>query len=146
MEQQDYSAALEYLLDGLRRIQAADIVNEINQRIRLGKTRSLSAADLEEKNIRQKDVGTTQTLPLTPKEAFEEAISFLKSIVVEVPRFQQKIRSTFGEHIIWISDQNEMVETVLTNDKFSLEDITFSNQEVNLADNEFQKIKGYISE
>jgi hypothetical protein len=146
MTQQEYSDALEYLLTSLSAIQAQEIVIEITEQLRRGKTQEISATDLKEKKINQKDVGTTQTLPLDPQEAFEMAIEYLKSIIIEVPLYAEKISGLFGNNIIWNPDQDERIQFTFSEFKFSLNDISYKNSEIDEARNEIKIIKQLISE
>jgi hypothetical protein len=146
MTQQEYSDALEYLLTSLSAIQAQEIVIEITEQLRRGKTQEISATDLKEKKINQKDVGTTQTLPLDPQEAFEMAIEYLKSIIIELPLYAEKISGLFGNNIIWNPDQDERIQFTFSEFKFSLNDISYKNSEIDEARNEIKIIKQLISE
>src|SRR5579872_348947 len=146
MDEQEYSRALEYLLERLRTTGLTAVTNEINQRIRRGKTILKGKEDLVEKKIKQADVGKTQTLPLTPKESFESAIYYLKNIVLEFPLYQQSIRKTFGNHVVWMSDQNELLERVVNEDIFSLEQLTYNQEELTRSRIEFEIIEKIIAE
>ena len=121
-------------------------MNEINQRIRRGKTIIKGKEDLVAKNIKLTDVGSTQTLPLTARESFEEAIKYLKNIVLEFPLYQQSIRKTFGNNVVWMSDQSELVERATNEETFALEQLTYDPEELAKAGIEFEIIEKIIVE
>ncbi len=146
MNEQEYSRALEYLFGRLRDTGLSTVMNEINQRIRRGKTIIKGKEDLVAKKIKLADVGSTQTLPLTPKESFEEAIQYLKNIVLEFPLYQQSIRKAFGNNVVWTSDQSELLERVTNEDNFALEQLTYDPEELAKSRIEFEIIEKIIAE
>lgn len=145
---QEYTDLIDYLFNKLRDIQLNDIAEEINTRINRGKTVTLKdATDLKEKNIKQQEVGKTQTLPLTPKEAFEIAVDHLSKVIVEVPSYAKRITAAFGNNVVWESDQTHSLKSLNTTaNSFSLNDFTFDNSEINEASDLITLLKSFIKE
>lgn len=147
MTQTEYTDALDYLLTQLRQFQLTEIVEEINAQVNRGKTLTLrDTADLKAKNIKQSEVGKTQTLPLTSKEAFEVAITYLSKVIVDVPHYSKRIRDTFGHNIVWEYDQSQSMKSLNSAESFKIEAVTFNSEDIKKAIGELQKIKSYINE
>jgi hypothetical protein len=147
MTEQDYTNVLDYLLTKLRDLQLSEISEEINNQINRGKTLTLRDEwDLKEKNIKQSEVGKTQTLPLTSKEAFEVAINYLSKVIVDVPNYSKKIIETFGQNIIWEYDQTQSIKSLNASEGFAIDKISLDVGEIERAKIEFQKLKNYINE
>jgi hypothetical protein len=146
MTEQDYTNLLDYLLSQLRQLQMNDIAEEISAQINRGKTVTVDAADLKEKKIKQSEIGKTQTLPLTSKEAFEIAVDYLSKIIVEVPSYSNRISQVFGSNVSWEYDQTQSIKSLGTTDSFSLTTISFKADELQQASAEIQKIKAFIKE
>jgi hypothetical protein len=143
----EYTDALDYLLTQLRQFQLTEIVEEINTQINRGKTLTLrDAADLKAKNIKQSEVGKTQTLPLTSKEAFEVAITYLSKVIIDVPHYSKRIKETFGQNIVWEYDQSQSMKSLNSAESFKIDAVTFTSEEIDKARSELQKIKSYIYE
>lgn len=147
MTENDYTDALDYLLSRLRALQVTEISEEINNQINRGKTLTLrDTADLKAKNIKQSEVGKTQTLPLTSKEAFEVAINYLSKVIVDVPNYSRRIKETFGQNVVWEYDQSQSIKSLNTTESFTIDKVTFNVEDIEAAKNEFQKLKSYINE
>jgi hypothetical protein len=147
MTEQEYTDLLDYLLTQLRELQMTEIAEEINLQINRGKTVTLrDTADLKAKNIKQSEVGKTQTLPLTSKEAFEIALDYLSKVITEVPSYAKNIAKTFGTDVNWEYDQSQSIKSLNTADNFSLKSLTFEDVELEQAKNEIQKIKNLVKE
>lgn len=147
MTQTEYTDALDYLLTQLRQFQLTEIVEEINAQVNRGKTLTLrDTADLKAKNIKQSEVGKTQTLPLTSKEAFEVAITYLSKVIVDVPHYSKRIRDTFGQNIVWEYDQSQSMKSLNSAESFKIEAVTFNLEDIEKAIGELQKIKYYTNE
>jgi hypothetical protein len=123
-----------------------DIAGEISLQINRGKTITVDAADLKEKKIKQSEIGKTQTLPLTSKEAFDIAMDYLSKIIIEAPRYSSKISEKFGSNVTWGYDQTHSIKSLGTTDNFSIMMLSFKEDELQQAIAEIQKIKGYINE
>jgi|GEM_PF-4629127 len=147
MTEQEYTDILDYLLTQLRELELIDIIEEINGQINRGKTLTIrDTADLKAKKIKQSEVGKTQTLPLTSKEAFEVAIDYLSKVIIDVPSYSKVIKATFGQNVVWEYDQTQSIKSLNSSEGFSLDNITFNDQEIEDAKNELQQIKIYTNE
>jgi hypothetical protein len=104
------------------------------------------SSDLSEKKIKQKDVGKTQILPLSSKEAFELAIDYLERIIMDVPGYSEKISKNFGNQILWEVDQSQSLKDLNTTDKFTLNDLNFDKEDISKAKDNLIKIKKYLQE
>ncbi len=147
MTNQEFTDLLDYLLTKLREMGANEIASDINKQINRGKTLTVKdSSDLSEKKIKQKDVGKTQILPLTSKQAFELAIDYLERIIMDVPGYSEKISKTFGNQILWEVDQSQSLKELKTTDKFSLNDLNFDKEDISTAKDNLIKIKKYLQE
>lgn len=147
MTSQDYTSLLDYLFTELNKLQSNEIVEEINSQINRGKTLTIKdATDLKRMNIKQSEVGKTQTLPLTSKEAFEVAIDYLSKIIIDVPNYAKSIGHAFGENVSWQYDESQSMKSFNISSTFSLNEIIFDEQELNKASEEIQRIKNLIKD
>lgn len=141
MTEQEYTNLIEHLFKRLRELQLEDIVEEINARINRGKTVTPNNdADLKANNIKQNEVGKTQTLPLTSKEAVEIAIDHLAKVILEVPNYAKRITKIFGSNVRWESDQTQSIKALNTEaNSFSIKEFTF--EDTDQANKKIQEIK-----
>ncbi len=147
MTEDDYTNALEYLLTKLQKMDRSDTVEEINLLITRGRTVIMKdTADLKEKNIKQSEVGKTQTLPLTSQEALESAIDYLSKIIIDVPSYAQNISKVFGNNVVWEYDQSYSVKSINTSERFTLTDFTPNEAELEAAKVEVNRVKNLIKE
>jgi hypothetical protein len=147
MTNQEFTDVLDYLLTKLREMGANEIASDINKQINRGKTLTVKdSSDLSEKKIKQKDVGKTQILPLSSKEAFELAIDYLERIIMDVPGYSEKISKNFGNQILWEVDQSQSLKDLNTTDKFTLNDLNFDKEDISKAKDNLIKIKKYLQE
>ena len=123
-------------------MQATDVVSEINNLMNYGKTVTIKDnSDLKEKKIKQSEVGKTQTLILTSKEAFELTIEYMEKIIIDVPSYSKKISSKFGKDVSWEYDQTESIKSLNVSADFDLNSFTFNQEELDKAKTILEKIK-----
>lgn len=144
MTQEEYSRLIEYLLTELQKIEAYSAINGILHILSRRKTIFLNDTELKEKRKKVKDFGKTELVSLNPKEAFEYSLEYLSKIIIDVPIYQQKIRATFGDNVVWKVDQNENISRLLSNEEFTLESITVKEEELQKILNNFQELKDMI--
>jgi hypothetical protein len=145
MEENDYDILLAYLMNQISEFQP-DIVQEINNQIIQGKTLTVqdNSGELRRLNIKESDVGKTQTLPLTSKEAFAMAIEYLSRVVVDVPAYGQKIKETFGNRVEWAFDRNPVEKTTIAPSGYALDEFLYPTQDIEDATRLIQRIKDLI--
>lgn len=144
---EEYVNILDHLLSRLRTLDQLEVADEINLLISRSKTViAKDDEDLKRYKIKQSDVGKTQSIPITPKEALELAIDYLSKIIIEVPSYAQSIRGAFGTSVIWEYDQIQLIRSISTSSAFNLNSISFNEEELEEAKNELQKIKTYLKE
>ncbi len=142
MIEDDYTKLLKYLREKLENMQATDVVSEINNLMNYGKTVTIKDnSDLKEKKIKQSEVGKTQTLILTSKEAFELTIEYMEKIIIDVPSYSKKISSKFGKDVSWEYDQTESIKSLNVSADFDLNSFTFNQEELDKAKTILEKIK-----
>jgi hypothetical protein len=146
MTEQEYTNLLDHLMTQLRE-QHMSIATDISRQISRGKTiTKKDITDLQEKNIKQSEVGKTQTLPLTSKEALELAIEYLEKVILDVPGYVSRIENVFGPNVSWDIDQSQSVRAIVETERFDLNTIRFDSEEIEKAKTEINKLKNYVKE
>lgn len=131
ISEEEYGKLLKYLVNRLNQLSLDKIVDEINRFLGSGKTEvAKSNEDLKEQKIKIGTIGKTEIVPFSQEEAFKLAIEYLRSIMVEVPKYKEKIQKEFGYNIIWELDQAKNFEDVLEGQSFSIDTISFQGKEL----------------
>jgi len=147
ISEQEYGNIIRYLLDTLEQRQASNIAEEINELIRRGTTSTIAdSRDLVRKNIKQSEVGKTQTRPLSSKEAFEKILEYLKKLILDIPAYEQQIKKTFGSNVVWEYDQGESNELRRLSEGFSVNALSYDKDDFDKANLEFDNLINYISD
>lgn len=131
ISEQEYGKLLKHLIDQLQVMNLNEISDDINQLLKSGKTEVAEPDEgLREQKINVRAVGKTKIIPFSQEEAFKLAIEYLKSIIIEMPKYKEKIQKELGQEIIWELDQAENLEDVLVGESFSIEIISFQQNEL----------------